>query len=175
MSHTNDDEDATLKQFELQELELESAAQNCRTDLVAKNWTDIESTGRVSEPWREEFMFMVVRDTVLQTSQTRREALQAAGDVLMGKYPHLIVVIHQTVEKSVKKSPVEAFLKAFAYRWLKSLEARPPTAKWFPDFAVEVAHKLFRFQGDIKAFWNYVSNHSRRKMLPSIRFSEEGL
>ena len=149
-------------------IDIDKIAEKYRVELVHNNWDQVKSTGRNS--WKDEFKFIVVRDTVLQKGQ-RRNVLRAAAEKIkkLDQYKHLADEIDKSLKKYLKHSPVERFLTAYAYRWLQSHEIHPPKdASWYPDLAIEVARKLFRLRGKLKSFKTYLSNPSRRNMLKSI-------
>ena len=123
--------------------------------------------GRAREPWRDDLVDMLVRQTVLE-NEAWRDVFNSAKDTLKEKYPSRSGNIEKDIVKYLNKSPVTEFLKAEAYKWLKSLADNPPDApSWFPHKAVEVAHKAFRLNGKIENFKKYLGHSSR---LPTLEF-----
>ena len=152
-------------------------ANDCRKK-IDQNWDGILSTDRVSvSPWKDELKLMIVRDLIVQRKRKTdwRRTLQSCTEKLKGKYANKSADIDKFVAKNSKKSPVEHFLKGFAYRWLKYLETHPPSdASWYPKLAVEMAHRVFRLKGRLETLWKYLMDASRIKALKSIRFPDEG-
>ena len=112
--------------------------------------------------WRGELVKMLVRQTVLD-DKAWEDVFTSAKTILSKKYPDRSGDIAQTILKYLDKSPVEEFLKAEAYKWLKFLADNPPddAPSWFPHLAVEVAHKAFRLNGKITTFRKYLRHPSR--------------
>ena len=105
---------------------------------------------------------MLVRQTVLD-DKAWEDVFTSAKTILSKKYPDKSGDIAQTIRKYLDKSPVEEFLKAEAYKWLKFLADNPPDApSWFPHLTVEVAHKAFRLNGKITTFRKYLGHPSRK-------------
>ena len=131
--------------------------------------------GRAREPWRDDLVDMLVRQTVLE-NEAWRDVFNSAKDTLKQKYPSRSGNIEKDIVKYLNKSPVTEFLKAEAYKWLKSLADNPPDApSWFPHKAVEVAHKAFRLSSKIKTFKKYLCNPVRLKTLKSIHPYLQGM
>lgn len=119
-------------------------------------------------------MSMVVRELVLHKGNRRRVLLSAVEKIKkLPKYKHLAKEMDDAVKKYVKQIPVEAFLTTYAYRWLKWHETNgaKESIDWYPDHAIQVAHKLFRLKGALRSFVNYLKHTSRRKALKSIPLS----
>ena len=151
-------------------------ANYCRKE-IDENWDDVLSTDRVFvSPWKDEFKLMFVRDLIVKTGRTDwRRALRFCSEKLKKKHAQESADIDKFVAKTSKKSPVEHFLKEIAYRWLKYLETHPPShASWYPKWAVEMAHKVFRLKGKLKTLRKYLSDDSRIKALKSIPFPGKG-
>ena len=150
------------------------------------DWNAKDSVGRgtkasggrgrgAKSQWRQDLLQKLVRHTLMKTANWH-EVFTSSESELKTKYPHQSTVIECTIQKWLLKSPVEGFLKAKAYKWLQYLETHPPKpGSWYPQFAVEVAHKAFRLQGNVATFRNYVSHPSRMKRLPSIFLPAGGL
>ena len=163
------------RDWQITEHQLERFADECRKDIG--DWIHRAApTGRGSTMvWRGELAKMVVRHTVLKTGEWR-EVMLSAEPELQKKYPHLAGDIHHTIKQYLVRSPMEAFLKANAYKWLQYLEhVTPALSKWYPHLAIQVAHKVFRLKGRIDTFRRYLNHPARRRRLPSLRIPTEGL
>ena len=131
--------------------------------------------GRAREPWRDDLVDMLVRQTVLE-NEAWRDVFNSAKDTLKEKYPSRSGNIEKDIVKYLNKSPVTEFLKAQAYKWLKSLADNPPDApSWFPHKAVEVAHKAFRLNGKLGTFALFLHKPTKLKFLKAICPHVEGL
>ena len=154
---------------------IESIAEGCRRKHISE-WIHKSSSGKATrKKWHAELVKMLLCQTVLKNEAWRR-VFTSAKDTLKKKYPQLSADIEKDITKYLKKSPVEDFLKAEAYKWLKSLADNPPDApSWFPHKAVEVAHKAFRLSSKIKTFKKYLCNPVRLKTLKSIHPYLQGM
>ena len=162
------------RDWQITEHQLERFADECRKDIG--DWIHRAApTGRGSTMvWRGELAKMVVRHTVLKTGEWR-EVMLSAEPELQKKYPHLADDIHHTIKQYLVRSPMEAFLKANAYKWLQHLETYPGDPSWYPHLAMEVAHKAFLLQGKLDTFRRYLSLPARSRRLKSLRIPERGL
>ena len=137
--------------------------------------TKVRSDSRPS--WRSDFKTHVVVQ-VLASRREHGDILTYAAQQLKEKYrdPDKHTRIEFALHGFLKKSPVEAFLTATAYKWLLHLEScRPAYTKWYPDMAVEVAHRVFRLKGKLSTFLKYLDHRSRRKRLKSIDLQFTGM
>ena len=138
--------------------------------------TKLRSDSRPS--WRSDFKTNVVVQVLSSPRSEQHEILTAAAQQLKQKYtdPDKHARIEFALNGFLKKSPVEAFLTATAYKWLLHLEtSRPKYSNWYPDMAVEVAHRVFRLKGKLSTFLRYLDHRSRRKRLKSIDFQYPGM
>ena len=154
---------------------IESIAEGCRRKHISE-WIHKSSSGKATrKKWHAALVKMLMCQTVLQ-NEAWRDVFTSAKDTLKKKYPQLSADIEKDITKYLKKSPVEDFLKAEAYKWLKSLAENPPAAcNWFPHLAVEVAHKAFRLHGKIGTFALFLCRPARLKFLKDISPHVEGL
>ena len=61
-------------------------------------------------------------------------------------------------------------LKEKAFEWLQHLEIHPPNgSRWYPNLAVEMAHKAFRLEGELATFRRYLSHPSRKQTLKTLK------
>ena len=142
---------------------LESIAEMCRQTHISR-WIKrpAKKIKGARTKWRGELVKMLVRQTVLD-DKAWEDVFTSAKTILSKKYPEKSGDIAQTIRKYLDKSPVEEFLKAEAYKWLKFLADNPPDApSWFPHLTVEVAHKAFRLNGKITTFRKYLGHPSRK-------------
>ena len=117
---------------------------SCRDDIICDKGVSkgfkLEPAGGTA-PWREEFTLLIVRHSL---QNEWREVFKSTSEKVKAKYPLFSNEITETVERYLLKSPMQDFKKAIAYRWLKYLETNPPVDScWYPDSAVDVAHKVF--------------------------------
>ena len=116
---------------------------------------------------------------MLQVLSSRKELsdiLASAKARLTENYPDASSRIETLIQKFLKKSPTEAFLKEKAYKWLQYLQNFPPVnASWYPDRAIEVAHKVFRLKGKLRTFLHYLANSSRSRVLKSRDAHSQGI
>ena len=83
--------------------------------------------------------------------------MQSIQPTLESRYPQKSEEISKTIQKYLIKSPLEDFLKEYAYKWLQHLDNNPPAAcGWFPASAVEVAHAAFCLRGKLATFNKFV-------------------
>ena len=154
---------------------IESIAEGCRRKHISE-WIHKSSSGKATrKKWHAALVKMLMCQTVLK-NEAWRDVFTSAKDTLKKKYPQQSAHIEKDIMKYLKKSPVEDFLKAEAYKWLKSLADNPPDApSWFPHLAVEVAHKAFRLHGKIGTFALFLRRPARLKFLKDISPHVEGL
>ena len=154
---------------------IESIAEGCRRKHISE-WIHKPSSGKATrKKWHADLVKMLLCQTVLKNEAWRR-VFTSAKDTLKKKYTQLSADVEKDITKYLKKSPVEEFLRAEAYKWLKSLADNPPEAcNWFPHLAVEVAHKVFRLRGNIGTLALYLRTPARFKFLKDICPYVEGL
>ena len=154
--------------------QLQTFADACREDI--SNWMDTALPARrgSTSVWRAELVKVVVRQAVLKKAVWRK-IMQSSEIVLKNKFPQSAHNITTTIKQYLLRSPVEAFLKAKAYKWLQYLETHPPNnCNWYPRLAVEVAHKVFRLRGKLATFRRYLNHPARIKTLECIRIFVTG-
>ena len=91
---------------------------------------------------------------VLLTGKGYNEIVNFATVQLRKQFPKI----------SLTKKHLSNSLNSLAYQWLQHLLANPPKASWFPKFAVEIAHKAFRFEivnCKLQTFKNYLRKGQR--------------
>ena len=86
-----------------------------------------------------------------------RKWMQSIQPKLELRYPEKSEEISKTIQRYLRKSPLEDFLKEYAYKWLQHLDSNPPAAcSWFPACAVEVAHAAFCLNGKLATLNKFV-------------------
>ena len=101
-------------------------------------------------------------------------AAKQATDQCWRKWQHdkvdtNLAKIAAEVVKLKKKSPKQDWLVEKAYCWLKSLPReilKVQDAGWYPQHAIEVAHRLFVSSGKFVTFMNYLKQPNRRRQDP---------
>ena len=157
---------------------IDEIANACRTKF--RDWIDTGcSSGRKSaKPWMEDMKNTYIHIQLdFEDRLPWRDALQLAIKQMEPKWPDA-KVRHEIESKFLKKakSPDCPWLMAKAYMWLLHLKTNPPkNSSWFPAFAVQVAHKVFRLLSELRSFINYLTQHSRRSKLKSIPIPAAGL
>ena len=116
------------------------------------------------KPWRER---------VQDAGNKMRKRVQDSANKMEDDYQSQVDVvkeIEKKVQQYLKRSPEQDILKSQAFAWLKLIQEYTPTdAWWFPDHAIEVAHKAFRLAGKSSTtLKNYLSEDKRKKQLNSI-------
>ena len=90
-------------------------------------------------------------------NNNRKKWMQDIQPTLESRYPQKSEEISTTIQRYLRKSPLEDFLKEYAYKWLQHLDNNhPETCSWFPAFAVEVAHAAFCLRGKLATLKKFV-------------------
>ena len=150
--------------MQIKDEQLESFADFCRSQI--RSWIATQECTK----WQGNYKNRVVSEVLLATKQ-RREILEDAAQQLMETNPDIIDKIRKTINKDLKRSRNEEFLKEHAYKWLQYLQRNPFVTKayeWYPRDAVKVAHRAFRMRGKLQTFVTYLGNHHRSRRLGSI-------
>ena len=162
----------------VENIEISLIANCCRDDINCGKGFTLKPTGGTAR-WREELTLKTVELVLLRQNTLKigewREVLKSAGAFVKDKYPLLSREITETVNQYLRKSPMQEFKRGIAYRWLKYVEKnRPVNVGWYPNLAVDVAHEVFRLQGNVEAFRKYLSKPARRNKLSSLRLPVNG-
>ena len=124
-----------------------------------------------STPWRKDLKSQIAF-LILSTQKAKREILNLVKQELKNKWPDKASDIDNVKLKSLMDN-----IKSVTYEWLKQLQTNHPKASWYPQKAVPVAYRIFRFEdldSNFSTLCNYLGQKARRPQLTSIPIPSSG-